>query len=91
MQRARKIEAKIKEIEADVSKKEQSRSGLQKMLEAYKSNPKMGNPGDVEPQIGEYSRELVLLNEQLEKFKVDSPTLFIPQIFSAFSLKPRAN
>uniref|UniRef100_A0A914CWK6 Uncharacterized protein n=1 Tax=Acrobeloides nanus TaxID=290746 RepID=A0A914CWK6_9BILA len=69
MQRVRKIEQKLKELDVEIAKKEQSRAGIQKMLEAYKSNPKMGNPGDVEPQIGEYSREIVSLNEQRERFK----------------------
>lgn len=70
MQRCRKLEGKIKELEHEMAKKEQSRAGLVRMLEAYKSNPKMGNPGDVEPQISEYSREIVSINEQIERLKV---------------------
>jgi hypothetical protein len=84
MQRVRKIESKLKELDVEIAKKEQSRAGIQKMLEAYKSNPKMGNPGDVEPQIGEYSREIVSLNEQREKFKVNfgATTQYKAKIFS---------
>lgn len=70
MQRCRKIEGKLKELEVEMAKKEQSRGGLVKMLEAYKSNPKMGNPGDVEPQINEYSRDIVSISEQIERLKV---------------------
>ena len=41
-QRCRKIESKLKEMEAQLATHEQSRAGMDKMFIVYRDNPKLG-------------------------------------------------
>ncbi|KAI1709241.1 fes/CIP4, and EFC/F-BAR homology domain-containing protein [Ditylenchus destructor] len=67
-QRCRKIQAKLDELSKESATKEQSRSGLDKMLNVYRENPKMGNAADVEIQMAQYTRELGAIKEQMERY-----------------------
>lgn len=68
-QRCRKIESKLKELEGLMATKQQSRSGLEKMLVVYQ-DPKLGNAADVEVQMRQNSKEIELIADDMERFKV---------------------
>lgn len=50
--------------------KEQSRAGLERMLGVFRENPKMGNANDVELQIQQNNKELELIADKAERYKV---------------------
>ncbi|CAD5229937.1 unnamed protein product [Bursaphelenchus okinawaensis] len=67
-QRCRKLEHKIAELDADISKREHSKAGLQKMLTVYTENPKLGNAADVDQQINEFQSEINHLVDQRSRY-----------------------
>ncbi|CAI5456379.1 unnamed protein product [Caenorhabditis angaria] len=69
-QRARKILGKITELERDREKSIQSREGVSKMQQAYRENPKLGNPNHCDPQLAQYGREIDALTSQIQKYRV---------------------
>lgn len=58
--------------------KEQACAGLEKMLGLFRENPKMGNASDVELQLQQNNKELELIAEKTERFKV----LFLNELFN---------
>ena len=55
-QRVRKLEAKIKELQADLSKREQSKEGMAKMHAVYTDNPKLGSAENVAAQMRQFDK-----------------------------------
>jgi len=66
-QRCRKLQAKIDQMQKEVATRLQSREGLEKMQVVYRDNPKMGNLGDVELQLGTINKEVEVLRSQLAR------------------------
>lgn len=69
-QRARKILGKINELEKEKERAVQSREGVIKLQNAYKENPKLGNPENCVPQIVQYGKEIDDLSNQIHKFRI---------------------
>ncbi|KAK5968369.1 hypothetical protein GCK32_009249 [Trichostrongylus colubriformis] len=67
-QRARRLQAKLCELEKEREKIQHSRDGLAKMKQVYTDNPKMGNPADCETQLCQYEKEIECINQQINKF-----------------------
>ncbi|CAD6187303.1 unnamed protein product [Caenorhabditis auriculariae] len=68
-QRARKIAGKLAEIEKDRERAIQSREGVSKMQNAYRSNPKLGNPADCDAQLSQYAQEIDALTVQIGRLR----------------------
>ncbi|CAI2355664.1 unnamed protein product [Caenorhabditis sp. 36 PRJEB53466] len=69
-QRARKIHAKITELEKEKERALQSKEGVSKMQNAYRENPKLGNPNDCDAQLQQYAREIDGLCNQIQKYRI---------------------
>lgn len=69
-QRARKLQAKISELDKEKERASQSLEGVMKMQNAYRENPKLGNPAHCEAQISQYGKEIEALNNQIQKFHI---------------------
>ncbi|EGT54851.1 CBN-TOCA-1 protein [Caenorhabditis brenneri] len=69
-QRARKIQGKINDLEKEKERALQSREGVSKMRDAYRANPKLGDPVVCEVQIEEYGKEIDALSQQIQKFRL---------------------
>lgn len=69
-QRARKLQAKIGELEKDKDRAVSSREGVIKMQMAYRENPKLGNPVDCDAQIAQYGREIDALCNDIQKYRI---------------------
>lgn len=68
-QRARKLVAKIAELEKERDRALQGREGVCRMQSAYRENPKMGNPNDCEPQLIQYGKEIESLSGQINRYR----------------------
>ncbi|KAK6030854.1 hypothetical protein OSTOST_02999, partial [Ostertagia ostertagi] len=69
-QRLRRIQAKLRDLEKEREKIQQSRDGLAKMKQVYTDNPKMGNPADCETQLCQYEKEIESINQQINRFRI---------------------
>jgi hypothetical protein len=68
-QRCRKIQSKLEELSKEQETLHKSLDGVEKMVEVYKNNTKLGNPKDVEPKIAEYKTQLTAVNSEIAKYK----------------------
>ncbi|KAL7077581.1 hypothetical protein ACQ4LE_003326 [Meloidogyne hapla] len=68
-QRCRRIQKKLEELSNELSIKENSKDGLERLLSVYSNDPKMGDPQTVEKQIDHNKCEIDAINEQIKRFK----------------------
>lgn len=62
------MEQKLHELDSEISKRHQSRDGLQKLLTVYTQNPAMGNATDVDRQMSEIQKEIEHLQDQHTRY-----------------------
>uniref|UniRef100_A0AC34QR14 Formin-binding protein 1-like n=1 Tax=Panagrolaimus sp. JU765 TaxID=591449 RepID=A0AC34QR14_9BILA len=68
-QRCRKIQSKIEELQNEEEKLQNSLNAAVRMIDVYKQNPKLGNPKDVEPKVGEYKTQIGKVQGDVAKYK----------------------
>ncbi|XP_062867257.1 formin-binding protein 1 isoform X2 [Trichomycterus rosablanca] len=68
-QRRKKLQAKIEEINKDITKELDQRDALTKMKDVYIKNPQMGDPSSVDPRLAEIAQSIDKLQAELQKFE----------------------
>ncbi|KAI1289549.1 Formin-binding protein 1-like [Halotydeus destructor] len=68
MQRRKRLNAKIDQIQSQINQEVAVRDGLMKMKAAYESNPSMGDPHSVEGQLAENGHRMEKLHSEHRKF-----------------------